>query len=502
FNPYIYGKRTTVQTDQKSLLSLVTKKDVSNILDRYKTYIMGYDLDIKYVKGADNTVPDYLSRQVYNINLTETTEDFSDVFPKVTSYLQYPFVLGNFSNYMDEQEKEAFPDCFSTQRGRTRKYVPKLLRFMTLSRWHEHPLLGNHAGYDKGSAKFKDTFHWPAMDVDIKRVWSSCIRCLQCKPHGPLQATVNEKSNPVPPHAWHTISIDYLSYGYNEQVLTLIDDFSKFVRLHYTTNQTAQTTVDCLKNTFYLLGFPTVIRTDNGPAFSSEVFQKFCDTFGIQHSVITAHNHRGIAIVERFNRTIRESLRLYKEHDLQEIIMHTQYAHNFSNMTNQEGKPKEFILSTADKFTQEQVTNARLSGRQELLGFIKQSLAEKPTEKDPVLLPNGTIVFKKNSTAHKRDDPFTGPYKITEHIYGDTYLMVPISKYHRPRGPPERINSRFLKIAPKEAQQPPKIDDTRGDRTSRGRRRGRPRRDSLFSPPPQEKNKATAKRGRGRPRKY
>uniref|UniRef100_A0A0N5CAI3 RNA-directed DNA polymerase n=1 Tax=Strongyloides papillosus TaxID=174720 RepID=A0A0N5CAI3_STREA len=113
FNPYIYGKRTTVQTDQKSLLSLMTKKDVSNILDRYKTYIMGYDLDIKYVKGADNTVADYLSRQVYNINLTETIEDFSDVFPKVTGYLQYPFVLGNFFKYFlialahKEEEQES-----------------------------------------------------------------------------------------------------------------------------------------------------------------------------------------------------------------------------------------------------------------------------------------------------------------------------------------------------------------------------------------------------------
>uniref|UniRef100_A0A0K0EAY9 RT_RNaseH domain-containing protein n=1 Tax=Strongyloides stercoralis TaxID=6248 RepID=A0A0K0EAY9_STRER len=33
FTPFIYGKRTTVLTDQHSFISLMTKKDVSNILD-------------------------------------------------------------------------------------------------------------------------------------------------------------------------------------------------------------------------------------------------------------------------------------------------------------------------------------------------------------------------------------------------------------------------------------------------------------------------------------
>uniref|UniRef100_A0AAF5DJT9 Reverse transcriptase RNase H-like domain-containing protein n=1 Tax=Strongyloides stercoralis TaxID=6248 RepID=A0AAF5DJT9_STRER len=174
FAPYIYRKRLVVLTDQNSLLSLMTKSDVSNIFDRYKNYIMGFDLIIEYIKGIDNTTTDYLSRQVFNIDITETREEFSDVFLKLTNYVQHSFIIKNFPRYLNDKEKEQFPDCKITTRGKTRFYVPQKLRFMTLTLWHEHPLLGNHSGFDKRSRKFKDTFQWLAIDNDIKRIWSSC----------------------------------------------------------------------------------------------------------------------------------------------------------------------------------------------------------------------------------------------------------------------------------------------------------------------------------------
>uniref|UniRef100_A0A0N5BHM8 RNA-directed DNA polymerase n=1 Tax=Strongyloides papillosus TaxID=174720 RepID=A0A0N5BHM8_STREA len=469
FSPYIYGKRTTVLTDQSSLISLMEKRDVSNILDRYKNYIMGFDLNIKYIKGSDNTVADYLSRKVFSINLTSTTDDFADVFPKVQNYFQYPFIIKNFNKYLSDKEKETYPNCTITMRGKVRIYVPQKLRFMTLTLWHEHPLLGNHAGFDKESLKFKDTFHWPAIDNDIRRIWSSCQQCIQNKPHGPLQATVNVKTLPIPPHPWHTLSLDHLVINENSYVLVLIDEFSKFVRLHHVANMGALTTIRELTNTFFLLGFPNTLKTDNGSAFIADTFKSFCKTFDITHYQVSAYNHQGNAIVERFNRTIRESIRLYNNNNILDIINSIQYVHNFSYMTNQDGKPKEYILSTIDRYTNENYTNIELSGRRSLLDYIKTHLHKSDKTTPPnefKIIPRDTIVFKKNVSAHKNDKQFLGPFKIVEHLHGDTYMIVKITNSKRPTGLPEKVNARILKLAPKIIQeQSQHLEDTSSSTT-------------------------------------
>uniref|UniRef100_A0A0K0G3G2 RNA-directed DNA polymerase n=1 Tax=Strongyloides venezuelensis TaxID=75913 RepID=A0A0K0G3G2_STRVS len=453
FSPYIYGKRSVVLTDQSSLLSLMTKKDVSNILDRYKNYIMGFDLDIKYIKGSNNIVADYLSRKIFNINLTNTLESYTDVFPKVTTYLQYPFILNNFYKYLSEKEKDTYPNCKTSLRGKIRLYVPQKLRFMVLTRWHEHPLLGNHNGYDKGAPKFKDSFHWPAIDNDIKRVWSSCTTCLTNKPHGPLQATVHDKKIPIPPFSWHTLSVDHLVISENNYVLVIIDEYSRFVHLHHTTNMGTSTTIKLLKLTFFLLGFPHTLKTDNGSALLADLFKNFCTTYNIEHYAVSAYNHQGNGIVERFNRTIQESLRIYKEKHIHDIINSTQYVHNFSYSTNQDGKPKEYIISNTDRFTDESYANNTLSGRLSLLQFIKEQLrihssTDDFESNDFVKLSPNTIVYKKIVNAHKNDKQFNGPFKIMEHLHGDTYLIGKVTNSHRYTGHTERCNARFLKLAP------------------------------------------------------
>uniref|UniRef100_A0A0K0FJP4 Integrase catalytic domain-containing protein n=1 Tax=Strongyloides venezuelensis TaxID=75913 RepID=A0A0K0FJP4_STRVS len=346
--------------------------------------------------------------------------------------------------------------------------------------------------------KFKDTFHWPAIDNDIRRVWSSCQQCIQNKPHGPLQATVNAKSLPIPPHPWHTLSLDHLVVNENSYILVLIDEFSKFVKLHHVSNMGALTTTRELTNTFFLLGFPHTLKTDNGPAFIADTFKSFCKTFNISHYLVSAYNHQGNAIVERFNRAIRESIRIYNEIDILELINSIQYVHNFSYMTNHEGKPKEYILSTIDRYTNENYINIELSGRRSLLEYIKTTL-HNSNDKIPsntfTIIPNDTIVFKKNVSAHKNDTQFLGPYKIVEHLHGDTYMIIKLTKSHRPTGLPERVNARILKLAPKVIQeQSQKLANEDSSITV-------PTDTSISIQPPINSTDNLPKRGRGRPKK-
>ncbi|CEF60668.1 Reverse transcriptase domain and Integrase,catalytic core domain and Ribonuclease H-like domain and Aspartic peptidase domain-containing protein [Strongyloides ratti] len=518
FSPYIYGKRTTVLTDQSSLLSLMTKTDVSNILDRYKNYIMGFDIDIRYIKGSDNAVADYLSRSVFSVEVTPIDEKYHSVFPKTTNYFQTPYIVSQFPQFLNDNEQLDYPDCKIQSRGKTGIYVPQILRFMLLSLWHEHPLLGNHSGYEKGVRKFKDIFLWPSMDNDIKKIWSTCSKCLKSKTQSPLMAPVSTKTIPIPPHPWHTLSLDHIVIDENNNALVAIDEFSKFVTLIHTTNLGAITAINSLERIFFLIGFPDVIKTDNGPAFISNPFQLFCNTYGIKHYTVSAYNHQGNGIVERFNRIIREAIRLYPKTDIKLLLHSTQYAHNFGYTTTQEGKPKEYILTTTDKWLQEPYINTSLSGRYDLLLYLKSlitsSTKQNPAE-TPQRIPPGTLVFRRNPTAHKNSEQYEGPYEVIEHIHGDSYIIQKLSFKGRRIESAFKTNARLLKLAPKhfslstpndtplEETTPPSLQaEVSTENIKSTKKRGRPKKAyNKESIPPQKEPKTDIKKKRGRPRK-
>jgi RNase H-like domain found in reverse transcriptase/Reverse transcriptase (RNA-dependent DNA polymerase) len=70
YRPYLYGRHFIVHTDHKPLVYLFSQIDPSSRLCKFKTALMGYDFEIKYVKGQNNVVADALSR----ITLDELVE--------------------------------------------------------------------------------------------------------------------------------------------------------------------------------------------------------------------------------------------------------------------------------------------------------------------------------------------------------------------------------------------------------------------------------------------
>ncbi|CEF61398.1 Integrase, catalytic core domain and Ribonuclease H-like domain and AT hook-like family-containing protein [Strongyloides ratti] len=388
---------------------------------------------------------------------------------------------------------------------------------MLLSLWHEHPLLGNHSGFEKGVRKFKDIFLWPSMDNDIKKAWSNCSQCLLNKTQSPLMAPVSTKTLPIPPHPWHTLSLDHIIIDDNNNALVLIDEFSKFVSLCHTTNLGAITAINALERLFFLIGFPTVIKSDNGPAFISTPFKMFCNNYGIRHYTVSAYNHQGNGIVERFNRIIRETIRLYPKIDIKLILHSAQYAHNFGYTTTQEGKPKEYILHTTDKWLAEPYTNSSLSGRHDLLLYLKSHMNQQQrqvAQTSPKRIPAGTLVFRKDPTAHKNSAQYDGPYEVIEHVHGDSYMIQKLSSKGRRIDTAFKTNARLLKLAPKHYSLPSTVTDTPSTLPTIAsettptldipstKKRGRPKKvHNKESIPPQKELNIDIKKKRGRPRK-
>lgn len=60
------------------------------------------------------------------------------------------------------------------------------------------------------------------------------------------------------------------------------------------------------------MGLPKAIKTDNGPAYTSNKFTKFCEQWNIHHTTGIPYNPKGQAIVERANCTLKKQLQKQK----------------------------------------------------------------------------------------------------------------------------------------------------------------------------------------------
>uniref|UniRef100_A0A0N5BUP1 RT_RNaseH_2 domain-containing protein n=1 Tax=Strongyloides papillosus TaxID=174720 RepID=A0A0N5BUP1_STREA len=134
FKSYIYGKQTQVYTDHKPLLALIKNKNLKGILERFQLAIMEFDVKIDYVKGPDNHMADYLSRETFNLIAAPDA-----AFPVMTHPYDTPYNIKNFINYYTAENNYKYEGkALTTVCNMNRFYVLKTLREELLTRYQNN----------------------------------------------------------------------------------------------------------------------------------------------------------------------------------------------------------------------------------------------------------------------------------------------------------------------------------------------------------------------------
>lgn len=102
---------------------------------------------------------------------------------------------------------------------------------------------------------------------------------------------------------------DSLANGSKFRTLNIIDQFNrKCLRIEISRNMPSRKVIEIVQRTIDEHGKPLGIRTDNGPEFTSSLFQGWLDNNEIEWIKIQKGKPQQNAIVERFNRTYREDI--------------------------------------------------------------------------------------------------------------------------------------------------------------------------------------------------
>ena len=184
----------------------------------------------------------------------------------------------------------------------SRIIMPEKLRERAVNIAHE-----GHQGIVKTKQLIREKIWFPGLDDEVKKVISDC---LACQANGPDQRPDLLQMSPLPPDPWHTVHIDFCGpFPTGEYLLVTIDAYSRFPEVDIVRSTAAKGTISKLQRIFSTHGIPKIVRSDNGPPFTSHEFKIFMNEYGIQHQRCTPLWPQANSEAERFMKPLTKAVR-------------------------------------------------------------------------------------------------------------------------------------------------------------------------------------------------
>ena len=224
--------------------------------------------------------------------------------------------------------------------------LPAGLQKEALEQCHDIPSAG-HQGSDKTLDRLRHQAYWVNMARDVERYCQECVRCQQLKSTRPSRAPL--QSIPVG-KPWEMVAADILevpiSSRGNRYLLVVQDYFSKWVEAVPLPDQTAERIVKALVDIFSRFGLPAIFHSDQGRNFESHLLRDTLAAFGVYKSRTSAYHPEGDGLVERFNRSLLQLLRVYveKEAEWEKYLPLVLYAYRTTKQTSTGVSPFEILF--------------------------------------------------------------------------------------------------------------------------------------------------------------
>ncbi|TRZ22673.1 hypothetical protein HGM15179_004518 [Zosterops borbonicus] len=163
--------------------------------------------------------------------------------------------------------------------------------------------------------------------------------CPDCARISPIQASGTNPRGLQPRGIWQCDTTELPSFGRLRHLHVSVDTCSRAVWATPATSTAFVAVKQHWLAAFAALGVPAVIKTDNGPAYTSQACKRFMDAWGIQHKTGIPYNSTGQAIIERRHQDIKRlAAVLKKEGELSpyNAVMKACYVLNWKNPVGEE----------------------------------------------------------------------------------------------------------------------------------------------------------------------
>ncbi len=292
FDYLLRDAHTHVHTDHANLLYIRDSKETKVI--RWKLELQEYRFDLEFIKGKDNGIADFMSR-----NDAAELDDYVDETPKRTVNM----LCNLWLKECDIATVSKVPVC-AVLRNHKKVFVIPSDKYDILERVHNK--MSGHHGVEytlNKLAKLKE--QWQYMREHVKRFIHECPIC--------QKATYNSYKVKIPRFVsgrylpFERVAIDTIgpmqedAEG-NQYIIAVIDSFSRFLCLYPCKSVTAEEAARTIMIHVGYFGVPCEILSDNGSQYVNEIIQELLDFIGSEHITTMAYSKEENSIVERSNK--------------------------------------------------------------------------------------------------------------------------------------------------------------------------------------------------------
>lgn len=467
FRVYLMGKEFKIVTDCSALRSTFQKRDLIPRIARWWLALQEFNCSVEYRAGTKMSHVDALSR-----NPTSDPEQCPSVMSISNDDWLLTLQLGDselgrirniLSSNLDSTGLDYIKDSYLLRNNKLyrrigdgendiRWVVPKGARWQLCRMNHDD--IG-HVGVEKTLERLKKNYWFSKMSRFVKKYVGACIECAYAKRsnnsrEGLLHPIIKVE---IP---FHTLHIDHLgpfvrSKRGHSHILVIVDSFTKFVFIKPVRNTKTQGVIKVLTDIFDTFRAPDRIISDRGSCFTSHSFKRFCLSRGVKHVLNTVASPRSNGQVERYNRTILDSLTAQNlrddEKDWDEKTGKIQWGLNNTVQKTTGRAPAEIMFGTTMSSEVNPTLN-EIAGeirKEDDITILRQGVKkriEKEQEyqkryydigKRPARIYNkGDLVkitktaFQNNGKSTKLLPSYEGPYRVVKILGNDRYKVAPI----------------------------------------------------------------------------
>ena len=328
FHKYLYGRKFTLMTDHKPLVTIFGPKSgiptlAAARMQRWALILQAYQYDIEYRRSDDHGNADALSRLpiktdseteepnifyfTYANQLPVSARDIAESTRKdIVLSKVLDFSMNGWPNFNKEDSLKPYfqrKTELSVEQGCVlwglRVVIPEFYQAQLLNELHEQ-----HHGICRMKSLARSYLWWPGLDSDVESLVQSCDICQTMKNSPPVA--------PLHPWKWATrvwqrIHVDFAQKD-GEHFFVVIDSHSKWIEVEHMRSTTAEKTIEVLRKMFSAYGLAEELVSDNGPQFSSSEFQLFLKQNGIKHTLVPPYHPASNGAAERTVQIVKKAL--------------------------------------------------------------------------------------------------------------------------------------------------------------------------------------------------
>ncbi|PIK40396.1 pol polyprotein [Apostichopus japonicus] len=315
FRHSLEGRAFYIMTDHKPLTyALKSSSDRYSPREiRHLDFVSQFTSDIRHISGKNNVVADALSRADIS-GLDMSASDTPVDLEQIATEQKNDSELLRLQSSSPERFKEVpLPSSAGTlicdtSKGHPRPFVPEKFRRLIFDKLHSM----SHPGIRATQRLITDRFVWTGINTDVRHWAKTCLQCQRSKVHRHTIAPLGTFANPDA--RFDHVHIDLVgplppSNGFT-YLLTIIDRFTRWPEAICLSNITAETVAKAFVSRWIaIFGTPSIVTTDRGGQFESDLFKQLTALLGSTRVRTTAYHPIANGLVERFHRQLKDALK-------------------------------------------------------------------------------------------------------------------------------------------------------------------------------------------------